>query len=109
MNNSELDSYIYDLQTQYKGDLVDLANAMGALNLGRVYGNKVLRIIYSPHTYRKYQKVLGVKFSDVLPDVTDYSKKSAGYQLVKRASDFWNLVNRTVEVAKGVRTKTVVE
>lgn len=94
MTEQDLEDYLDNLKKTYKGDLTYLAAALGALDLGKIYGWKVLRIIYSSVTYRKYQKILGFEFKAVLPETTDYSMRSAGFKLVTDTKKFW-------EVAKG--------
>jgi len=92
MTQQELDDYIFNLSIEYHGDLTLLADAIGALNLGKIYGWKVLRIIYSPLTYRKYQKALGLEFNNVLPETTDYSHRSYGFKLVNGINKYWQAV-----------------
>lgn len=90
--NKKLDEYVKNLMEVFQGDLTDLADAVGALNLGRVYGWKVLRIIYSPVTYRKYQKILGLDFKAVLEEKTDFSKRNKGYQIALDLNKYWETV-----------------
>lgn len=104
MTDAELDNYIQDLKKNFKGDLTHLAAALGALDLGRTYGWRVLRIIYSPIAYRKYQKILGFQFKDVLDDETQYSKRSCGFKLVESASDFWKFADRIKPIDAKVRS-----
>ncbi|MGV0990583.1 hypothetical protein [Limnohabitans sp.] len=107
MTEKELDDYIYNLKTTFRGDLTDLAAALGALDLGRTYGWKVLRIIYSPIAYRKYQKILNLEFKEVLSDETDFSMRSAGYKLVDSVSNYWDIVSRKFSLDSKIRTSTV--
>jgi len=109
MTDKELDDYIYNLKTTFRGDLTDLAAALGALDLGRTYGWKVLRIIYSPVAYRKYQKILNLEFKEVLSDETDFSMRSAGYKLVDSVSKYWDIVSRKFALDSKIRTSTVFE
>jgi hypothetical protein len=92
MTQEELDDYFRNLMETFKGDLTDLADAVGALNLGKVYGWKVLRIIYSPVTYRKYQKILGLDFKEVLEDKTDFSERNRGYKIALELNKYWEIV-----------------
>jgi hypothetical protein len=94
MTDKELDDYIKNLMETYKGDLTLLADAVGALNLGRVYGWRVLRVVYSPMTYRKYQKALGVEFNNVVPELTALSERSVGYKIASKIKDYWAAVRR---------------
>jgi hypothetical protein len=106
MTSQELNDYIDNLKTNFKGDLTHLAAALGALELGKTYGWKVLRIIYSPIAYRKYQKILGLEFKFVLKSETIYSKKSAGYNLVMKLDNFWDAVTRGYSMDSKIRSNT---
>jgi hypothetical protein len=103
MTNEELDNHIHNLMGTYKGDLTDLADSVGALNFGRFYGWKVLSIIYSPLTYRKYQKILGLNFKEVLPEIAEFTERSKGYQLVTTLHDYWQVVNRRIPIEASER------
>ncbi|MDD5754693.1 MAG: hypothetical protein PHN45_08090 [Methylococcales bacterium] len=103
----ELDDYIFDLSSKYQGDLTVLANAIGALNLGKIYGWRVIRIIYSPLTYRKYQKTLNLEFKNVLPEVTDFSKRSKGFQLVSGINKYWKAVSGEFHIDSKERREAV--
>lgn len=107
MTSEEIDEYIYNLKTTFRGDLTDLAAALGALDLGRTYGWKVLRIIYSSVTYRKYQKILGLEFKLVLPETTDYSMRSAGFKLVTDSKKFWEVAKGHFSIDSKIKTLAV--
>jgi len=103
----DLDVYIHDLVSNYKGDITHLGDALGALNVGKFYGWKVLRIIYSPLAYRKYENILGFKFKDVLPEIAEFTHKSKGYKLVTTVHEFWKVVNRKVVIPSSERVATI--
>lgn len=107
MTDKELDDYIYNLKITFRGDLTDLAAALGALDLGRTYGWKVLRIIYSSVTYRKYQKILGLEFKLVLQETTDYSMRSAGFKLVTDSKKFWEVAKGHFSIDSKIKTLAV--
>lgn len=106
MTQQELNDYVDNLKITFKGDLTHLAAALGALELGKTYGWKVLRIIYSPISYRKYQKILGLEFKSVLKEETIYSKKSAGYNLSLKLGNFWDAVSRDYSMDSKTRSNT---
>jgi hypothetical protein len=104
MTAEELTNHVDEVMKNFKGDIVELSNAIGALNVGRFYGWRVLRIIISNASYRKYQRILGLEFKTVLPETTDYSKKSAGYMLVMKAERFWDAVNNVFKIDSKEKT-----
>lgn len=92
MTLEELNAHIDSVMAGYKGDIVDLAHAIGAVRIGHHYGWRVLRIVISTVSYRKYQKLLNVDFGAALPEITINTERSAGYLLVKKMGNFWDVV-----------------
>lgn len=107
MTTQQLTNHVDSVMKDFKGDIVDLSNAIGALNVGRFYGWRVLRIVISNASYRKYQRILGLEFKNVLPETTSYSKKSAGYNLVVNAGKFWDAVNGVFKMDSKEKTNFV--
>jgi len=104
MTSDELDEYIDTLMDDYKGDLVELSNAIGAVKLGHRFGWRVLRIVISSKTYTKHQRVLGLSFKDVLPELTKDSQRSAGYQLVVKLNNFWDVVRGEASIDPKIKS-----
>ena len=77
---------------QYVGDLTVMESAIGALFVGRFLGWKALRILHSNATYGKYEKALGVKFKEILPESTPHSRLMAGVRVLETAGDFWKTI-----------------
>ena len=54
-----------------------LVGAIGVLIVGRQYGWRVMMLVHSPSTIRKYMKILGIRhLREVLPDNTMLPKMS---------------------------------
>jgi len=77
---------------KFKGQIDDLAGALGFLLIGRYMGWKVVRLVLSPSKFRKYEGVLGIKFKDELREKDRYTRKSVGLDLVEKVADFWDVV-----------------
>lgn len=80
----------------YRGQASQLEAAIGALLVGRTFGWRAMYLMHSAGTIRKYEKVLGLKFQEVLPPETEYSGRSIAYKLLQVADDiknFWKAVN----------------
>ncbi len=88
----EQTEHLEKLMGGYRGNAQELASAIGALNVGMLYGWKVVRVIYSPTTYGKYQRVLGFSFKDWCPAETELAKRARGYQFALKVEKFWGLV-----------------
>ena len=92
MTLSELNDHIDGVVENYKGDIVELSDAIGAARLAHYFGWRVMRIAINSRTYARHQKILGLDFKESLPETTVYSKKSAGYNLVMQVGKFWEAV-----------------
>ena len=78
---------------EFEGDAAVLESAIGALVVGRVVGWKALRLMHNGRTFKRYEEVLGVKFRDVLDEVTDQSERMMGYKLAQKMGKFWQAVS----------------
>ncbi len=77
----------------FKGVGLILESALGALVVGQVFGWRVLRLLHTPATYRRYEKTLGIEFKNVCPEITEQGKqKSVGYAVTEKLGSFWAVV-----------------
>lgn len=90
--DAELDLEIKELLADYKGDSETLERALGALIISRFYGWHVTRVLHNQATYAKYEKAIGMKYSEVSFAETIYSKKSRIYVWAKKWGKFWDVV-----------------
>ncbi|MCB1935489.1 MAG: hypothetical protein KDF59_06070 [Nitrosomonas sp.] len=78
---------------EYRGIGTTMESALGALIIGQYFGWRVLKLLHNPATYRKYEKVLGVEFKKVCPEITELGKKkSIGYAITEKLGSFWAVV-----------------
>lgn len=89
----EIMTIIDEAIDRYQGDSSILESAIGALIFGNKFGWRVLRITHSSHSYGKYEKILGVKFREVLPERTDLSNRSLALRLADSMDRFWDLAS----------------
>jgi hypothetical protein len=83
---------------KYGGDYTVLESAVGALFLGFIIGWKPLVIIHSPRTIKRYEGILGVKFKDFMPESTDTSDRSKGYEVARMLDNFWHGVSGNASI-----------
>lgn len=77
----------------FRGIATTLESALGALVIGQYFGWRVLKLIHNPATYRRYEKVLGIDFKDVCPEITKTGeRKSVGYAITKALGSFWAVI-----------------
>ena len=90
--DDECASLIEQAFKTFEGDVTLLESAVGALFVGRILGWKALRIVHSSATYGKYEKALGVRFKEILPEITPHSKILRGVRLIDMADGFWKTI-----------------
>lgn len=106
LSNNELVKILDSSIENFRGDLTLISKAIGALVLGRKYGWKVMYLIHSKRTIRKYEKILGVCLRDVLPDVGIRADKSLAWSVAKKVSNFWKAVSGEIP---GMRSPDTVD
>jgi hypothetical protein len=85
---------------EYQGDLSLLEAALGMLRMGHHFGWKVLYLIHSKKTIRKYEEILGVKIRELFAEVGPSSYRSVGFQLALRFSNFWKVAGGDIKIPK---------
>lgn len=104
MTDQEILSVIDRAIDGFDGNLDELESAAGMLLLGRHYGWRVILLIHSPSTIRKYLKILGVKsLRDVLPEVGVLAHRSNAWRLVEGTSNFWKVVRGQIGGIRSTR------
>ena len=77
----------------FVGQLDELESALGMLLMGHHFGWKVLYLIHSKRTIRKYEDILGIKIRDIFPEEGPSSYRSPALALAKKATNFWKVVS----------------
>lgn len=104
MNDKDLLAIIDRAVDGFNGDLDELESAIGMLMLGRHYGWRVMLLIHSPTTIRKYVKILGIKsLRDVLPEVGVLAHRSNAWRLVDGTKNFWKVVRGQISGVRSAR------
>lgn len=85
----------------YTGPATSLGAALGAMVMGQHYGTRALRMIHSPATIRKYERILGVRFDQVCgSEFTPLSEKIVGIRAARELGGFWDVVMGRKKVKK---------
>jgi hypothetical protein len=77
----------------FVGQLDELESALGMLLMGHHFGWKVLYLIHSKRTIRKYEDILGIKIREIFPEEGPSSYRSPALALAKKATNFWKVVS----------------
>ncbi len=97
---AELDRIELDAIAEFEGDMHELEAALGMLRLGHHFGWKVLYIIHSKRTIRKYEEALGIKVRELFHETGPSSYRNNGYRIAEAASNFWKVVSGDAEDIK---------
>ncbi|ARU03589.1 hypothetical protein CCO03_01815 [Comamonas serinivorans] len=105
MTDQEIFGLIDRAVDDFDGKLDELESAIGMLIVGRQYGWRVMMLIHSPNTIRKYCKLLGIKhLREVLPEVGVLAHRSNAWRLVEGTQDFWKAVRGQISGIRSTRT-----
>ena len=89
----------------YAGNLPELAKAIGMLHLGDQLGWRVLVLMHSKSTIRKYESILDIKVKDFFIEEGPIAHRSLGLEAAKAIGNFWKVVSGD----KKVKNKANIE
>ncbi len=82
----------------FTGQLDELESALGMLAMGHHFGWKVLYMIHSKKTIRKYEDILGIKIRDIFPEKGPSSYRSIGLSLAEKIGNFWKVAGGDIKI-----------
>lgn len=94
----ELERIERDAIANFGGQLDELSGALGMLRMGDHFGWRVLVLIHSKRTIRKYENLLGIKIREIFPEEGHSAERSVGYKFVKKVGNFWKAVSGDIKV-----------
>ena len=97
---AELDRIEGEAIASYRGDVGELESALGMLRMGHHYGWKVLYLVHSKATIRKYEEILGIRIREVFPEEGPSSYRSNAFRLAQTVSNFWKFISGELPEAK---------
>jgi hypothetical protein len=87
-----------DAIAEFSGQLDELESALGMLRMGHHLGWKVLYLIHSKRTIRKYEEILNIKIRELFPEVGPSSYRSYGFAVSEKLSNFWKIVSGDTKI-----------
>lgn len=82
----------------FQGNIDELESALGMLRVGHHLGWKVLYIVHSKRTIRKYEDILGIKVRELFDETGPSAKRSIGLGLAEKFSNFWRVVSGDIKI-----------
>jgi hypothetical protein len=71
----------------------EVESALGMYLLAHHLGWKVLYLVHSKKTIRKYEEILGIKLSEVFDEFGLDAERTNAYKIIQAVSNFWKLVS----------------
>lgn len=84
--------------TTYHGEMELLEKAAGMLVLGDYLGWRVLVLVHSKSTLRRYEQVLGIRVREFFPEEGPLASHSAGYSRALELHKYWPVANGDIAV-----------
>ena len=82
--------------------LDEMESALGMFMIGHHFGWKVLYLIHSKKTIRKYEDILGVKITEIFDEVGPDADRTYAHKIITAASNFWKAVSGEEKPLEGV-------
>lgn len=86
---------------EYRGYAPIVADGLGALVFGQLYGWRGVMMLYSRSRIRDFEKALGITFRDHMPERTELSARITGVRVADEIGKFWAVVKGEVPVQGG--------
>ena len=77
----------------FVGQLDELESALGMYVLGHHVGWKILHMIHTKKTIRKYEETLGIKVTEVFEPYGPDADRANAYKVLQTVSNFWKVVS----------------
>lgn len=95
---AELDAIEKRAVLEFRGQLDELEKAIGILRLGHQFGWRVLVLVHSKRTIRKYEEILGITFREFFPDEGPTARRSMGLRMAEKFDNFWKIVSGDIKI-----------
>ncbi|MEX2122974.1 MAG: hypothetical protein WD795_03705 [Woeseia sp.] len=83
---------------EFQGPLDELEKAIGILRIGHQFGWRVLVLVHSKRTIRKYEEILGITFREFFPDEGPSARRSIGLRMAEKFDNFWKIVSGDIKI-----------
>lgn len=106
LSDAELVELIDKAVMAYNGNIKELKGAIGTLMIARKLGWKPLLLMQDKRSVAKYERILGVSFRELVPEVGPKARKSIAWVSAEKISNFWKAVKGETP---GVRSPDMTE
>ena len=85
---------------KFRGQGDELESALGMLLLGRRYGWRVVYLLHSKRTVRKYEGILGISVRKFFNETGPLTDRSVGYRVAEAIGNFWKAVSGELKIER---------
>lgn len=78
---------------RFHGNFDELESAVGMYMVGHYVGWKVLVLVHSKRTIRKYEEILDIVVREEFPEEGSEASRSIALTIAKTVSNFWKIVS----------------
>lgn len=71
----------------------ELESALGMYMIGFHFGWKVLYLVHSKRTIKKYESMLGIKVTETFPEFGPDADRTNAFKIIQTVSNFWKVVS----------------
>lgn len=89
--------------------LDELESALGMYMIGFHFGWKVLYVIHSKRTIRKYEEILGISIRDIFDEFGPDADRTNAFKLIQGVSNFWKLVSGEEKPSLDIDKRTIAD
>ncbi len=87
----------------------ELESALGMYMIGHHFGWKVLYLVHSKKTIKKYEEILGIKVSEAFPEFGPDADRTNAFKIIQAVSNFWKAVSGDEKPAIAVDKRGMVD
>ena len=80
----------------------ELEPALGMYMVGFHFGWKVLHLVHSKKTIKKYEEILGIKITEVFEPVGPDADRTNAHKIITTVSNFWKAVSGEEKLPPGI-------
>ena len=90
--------FIHSIVANFKGASNELESALGMYIIGRYLGWKILHMMHSKNTIKKYEAILGISVREAFPEFGLDADRSVVYDAILKLTNFWKAVSGKSEI-----------
>jgi len=96
--DEELVALIQNSFDRFESSADGWESAVGMMFLGKYMGWKIVHLVHSQATVKKYEKILGIDVKTDFDPTTDASRRSNAWKAIEGFSNFWKAVKGETDI-----------